>query len=108
MPIINSIVNCPKCGHKSTETMPIETYRIVHVCKGCGHRMLTPNNKCSYLLRLRVHPLPVYAGRLGKAARRISMTAQDFCGAILEHCTRYQEGVLRAVAFPFWSCPFVF
>lgn len=32
---LDSIVTCPECGHKSTETMPITFCNILYQCKHC-------------------------------------------------------------------------
>jgi DNA-directed RNA polymerase subunit RPC12/RpoP len=36
---LRSTIICPKCGHRSTETMPIEACQHVYDCKGCGYQM---------------------------------------------------------------------
>ena len=36
-----SILTCPHCGHRSTETMPTDACAYFHDCAGCG-RLLRP------------------------------------------------------------------
>jgi len=31
-----STLTCPQCGHRETETMPIDACQIVYDCMGCG------------------------------------------------------------------------
>ena len=36
---IESILTCPRCGHRSTEQMPTDACRFLYDCKGCGERL---------------------------------------------------------------------
>jgi hypothetical protein len=31
-----STITCPACGHRQTETMPIDACQFFYDCKGCG------------------------------------------------------------------------
>ena len=37
--IAESILTCPKCGHRATETMPTDACQFFYDCKGCGERL---------------------------------------------------------------------
>ncbi|HVQ67695.1 MAG TPA: GDCCVxC domain-containing (seleno)protein [Bradyrhizobium sp.] len=45
MPLLTSIITCPQCSHKSSETMPIDACQFFYDRKGCGTR-LKPNGDC--------------------------------------------------------------
>ena len=34
-----SILTCPRCGHRSAEQMPIDSCRFFYTCKGCGETL---------------------------------------------------------------------
>jgi hypothetical protein len=36
-----STITCPECGHRETETMPMDACQLMYTCKGCG-RTLKP------------------------------------------------------------------
>ncbi|BCH22113.1 hypothetical protein MesoLjLc_18560 [Mesorhizobium sp. L-8-10] len=36
MTVLRSTITCPGCGHRETETMPINACRFLYDCKGCG------------------------------------------------------------------------
>jgi hypothetical protein len=36
---IESILTCPRCGHRSTEQMPTDACWFFYVCRGCGERL---------------------------------------------------------------------
>ena len=38
---LQSIITCPRCGHRETETMPTDACQWYYECKGCG-ALLTP------------------------------------------------------------------
>lgn len=40
--ILASELTCPRCGHKSLETMPTDACIFFHECAGCGE-LLRPN-----------------------------------------------------------------
>jgi hypothetical protein len=33
---LRSVLTCPKCGHRSTETMPTDACQYFYDCAGCG------------------------------------------------------------------------
>jgi len=33
--VLESIITCPSCGHKKTETMPINACQYFYDCEGC-------------------------------------------------------------------------
>lgn len=34
-----STITCPKCGHRSTERMPLDACQFFFVCQNCGERL---------------------------------------------------------------------
>ena len=36
---LKSTLTCPKCGHRSVETMPTDACQFFYDCKGCGERL---------------------------------------------------------------------
>ena len=50
--ILESIITCPECGHKATETMPTDACQWFYECKNC-HTIIKPKEGdccvyCSY------------------------------------------------------------
>ncbi|HRQ59821.1 MAG TPA: GDCCVxC domain-containing (seleno)protein [Azoarcus taiwanensis] len=39
---LESILTCPECGHRATETMPVTACQFFYECTGCGV-VLRPN-----------------------------------------------------------------
>ena len=35
-PVLASVINCPQCGHRKAERMPIDACRYFYQCEGCG------------------------------------------------------------------------
>jgi hypothetical protein len=49
MIVLESIVTCPHCGHRTIEQMPDDACRIGYDCKGCGERLVPrPGDCCVY------------------------------------------------------------
>jgi len=40
-PIMESVITCPKCGHRKRERMPTDTCQFFYECPGC-HTLLRP------------------------------------------------------------------
>jgi hypothetical protein len=40
-PVLTSVITCPACGFRSTETMPTDACQYFYDCRGCG-RVLKP------------------------------------------------------------------
>jgi hypothetical protein len=40
-PVLASVLTCPHCGHRSTESMPVDACIFFFDCPGCG-AMLRP------------------------------------------------------------------
>jgi len=36
---IESILQCPDCGHREREQMPTNACQFFYACKGCGQRL---------------------------------------------------------------------
>ena len=43
---LRSIITCPECGHRSTETMPTDACQYVYLCKQCGLQMKPKKGDC--------------------------------------------------------------
>jgi transposase-like protein len=43
---LQSVLTCPKCGHQSVETMPIDACQFFYDCKGCGARLKPLEGDC--------------------------------------------------------------
>ncbi|MFH5831482.1 GDCCVxC domain-containing (seleno)protein [Halalkalibaculum sp. DA384] len=44
--VLESDITCPKCGHRSTETMPEEACVYFWSCPGCGERVKPREGDC--------------------------------------------------------------
>jgi hypothetical protein len=45
-PILQSTITCPRCGHKSEETMPTNACVFFYDCPGCGNRLKPKPGHC--------------------------------------------------------------
>ena len=43
---LNSEITCPKCGHKSVETMPTDSCQWFYQCNGCKEILKPINDDC--------------------------------------------------------------
>ncbi|WP_394891756.1 GDCCVxC domain-containing (seleno)protein [Mesorhizobium sp. AaZ16] len=41
-----SIITCPGCGHRETETMPTDACQFFYDCKGCGALLRPKDGDC--------------------------------------------------------------
>jgi hypothetical protein len=60
---LQSVLTCPKCGHQSVETMPIDACQFFYDCKGCGARLKPLEGRLLRVLLLRLAALPADADR---------------------------------------------
>ncbi|HLG40813.1 MAG TPA: GDCCVxC domain-containing (seleno)protein [Chitinophagaceae bacterium] len=44
--ILQSVLTCPKCGHKKEETMPTDACQYFYKCENCGEVLKPINNDC--------------------------------------------------------------
>ncbi len=44
--ILESIITCPNCGHRSTETMPTDACQFFYDCKACGALLKPKQGDC--------------------------------------------------------------
>ncbi len=44
--ILESEITCPKCDHKKTESMPVDSCQIYYKCKNCGTIMHPKEGDC--------------------------------------------------------------
>jgi hypothetical protein len=43
---LRSTIACPACGHRATETMPIDACQFLHTCGSCGIEMRSRRGDC--------------------------------------------------------------
>jgi hypothetical protein len=61
---LESTLTCPRCGHRSTESMPIDACRISYLCKGCGETLKPlPGDCCVFCSYGTVPCPPIQKGR---------------------------------------------
>jgi hypothetical protein len=68
---IESILTCPRCGHRSSEQMPTDACRFLYDCKGCGETLKPLPGDCCVFCSYGSVPCPPVqraAGRRGRAA----------------------------------------
>jgi hypothetical protein len=65
-----STLTCPKCGHRSTETMPTDACLYFHECRGCGAPLRPAAGDCCVFCSYGTVPCPPVqeARRAGGAA----------------------------------------
>jgi hypothetical protein len=65
--IFESVITCPHCGHKATETMPADACQFFHNCEACGARLKPkPGDCCVFCSYGSVPCPPIQAGRSGE------------------------------------------
>jgi hypothetical protein len=57
-PVLQSIVTCPHCGHKSQETMPTDACVFFYDCAGCGTRLKPKPGHCCVFCSYGSMPCP--------------------------------------------------
>jgi hypothetical protein len=45
-PVLESVITCPKCGHRKRETMPTDACRFFYECAGCGALLRPKSGDC--------------------------------------------------------------
>jgi hypothetical protein len=61
---LSSTITCPKCGHRQTETMPMDACQFFYDCKGCGALLRPEPGDCCVFCSYGTVPCPpVQAGR---------------------------------------------
>ena len=55
---VESTLTCPRCGHQSSEQMPIDACQYFHVCKGCGERLRPLPGDCCVCCSYGTVPCP--------------------------------------------------
>jgi hypothetical protein len=43
---LHSVITCPQCGHRETETMPADACQFFYDCKGCGAVLRPKQGDC--------------------------------------------------------------
>ena len=56
--ITTSIVTCPRCGHQTSETMPIDACVIAYDCPSCGAHLKPKGKEVLRPLLIRLGPIP--------------------------------------------------
>ena len=41
-----SVITCPSCGHKASETMPTDACQFFYECRGCGELLRPEPGDC--------------------------------------------------------------
>ena len=44
--ILESVISCPECGHRETETMPMDACQWYYDCKACGALLKPKKGDC--------------------------------------------------------------
>jgi hypothetical protein len=68
---IESVLTCPRCGHRSAEQMPTDACRFSYDCNGCGATLKPLPGDCCVFCSYGSVPCPPVQG----AARRRGRTA---------------------------------
>jgi hypothetical protein len=71
---LQSTITCPECGHRATETMPIDACLYLYACKHCGLEMKPKSGDCCVFCSYGDVPCPPIqeqrAGCCGSTSRR--------------------------------------
>ena len=71
MPILDSTLICPHCGHRARETMPEDACVFFYECKGCGVLLRPKPGDCCVFCSYGDTPCPpVQAGGAESCCRR--------------------------------------
>jgi hypothetical protein len=57
-PVLQSIITCPHCGHRSEETMPTDACLFFYDCVGCGTRLKPKMGHCCVFCSFGSVPCP--------------------------------------------------
>jgi rubredoxin len=55
---LQSIITCPECGHRETETMPVDKCQFYYECKGCGVLLRPDQGDCCVYCSFGTVPCP--------------------------------------------------
>jgi hypothetical protein len=62
--ILESIITCPRCGHRAAERMPTDACRFFYDCPGCGERLKPKAGDCCVFCSYgSVHCPPMQTGQ---------------------------------------------
>jgi hypothetical protein len=65
-PVLQSVVTCPHCGHKSEETMPTDVCLFFYDCLACKTKMKPKEGDCCVFCSFGSVPCPpIQAGKCG-------------------------------------------
>ena len=53
-----SVITCPECGHRETETMPVDACQWFYECKGCGAILKPVLGDCCVFCSYGSNPCP--------------------------------------------------
>jgi hypothetical protein len=59
---IESILQCPDCGHREREQMPTNACQFFYACKGCGQRLKPRRGDCCVFCSYGSVPCPPKQG----------------------------------------------
>src|SRR5467141_4387582 len=75
-----STLTCPKCGHRTVETMPTDACQFFYDCKGCGERLKPLAGDCCVFCSYGSVPCPPIQQSKGCCCSMIRKTGIHFCG----------------------------
>jgi hypothetical protein len=55
---LSSTITCPKCGHRQSETMPMDACQFFYDCKGCGALLRPEPGYCCVFCSYGTVPCP--------------------------------------------------
>lgn len=58
VPIRTSVVECPHCGHRTEERMPVDACQYFFVCGGCGEWLKPKTGDCCVFCSFGSVPCP--------------------------------------------------
>jgi hypothetical protein len=65
--IFESVITCPHCAAKKSESMPTDACRVFYVCTGCGVRLQPKRGDCCVFCSYGSVPCPpIQAERSGE------------------------------------------
>jgi len=63
--ILKSTLTCPECGHKKTETMPLDACQWFYECKNCKTLLKPKKGDCCVFCSYGTVPCPLIQQDLG-------------------------------------------
>jgi hypothetical protein len=70
--VLESTLTCPRCGHASVETMPIDACLYFHTCRGCGERLKPEPGDCCVFCSYGSVPCPPARAQRGSCTEQLA------------------------------------